>query len=124
MRKVIARRSETELLEQLQHWVKEHCAWLRTETAVEHGALELHAARIFDDPLWGDYVDFNKQHRPEVLGKADLVWMKCKYCGHARQTTKENFERRLSLNGGEEFCHNCGRKTFLDLVDSQKEGDY
>ena len=32
-------------------------------------ALELHAARIFDNIEWCDYTAFNEKYRPEVLKK-------------------------------------------------------
>ena len=45
---------------------KENCAWLRTLAEIEQEALELHAARIFDNPAWDGYIDFNKQYRPNA----------------------------------------------------------
>ena len=40
---------------------------LRTKREVELYALELHAARIFDNPDWVDYAAFNRKYRPDKL---------------------------------------------------------
>ena len=67
MRRLIARLGETELQEQLQQWVKENCAWVHTVEQVEQYSLELHAARVFDDPTWISYTDFNRRYRPDLV---------------------------------------------------------
>lgn len=123
MRKVIVRLSETKLQEQLQYGLKDHCAWLRNPSAVEQDALELHASRIFDNPSWDAYIDFNRQYRPEVLERAALIWVQRKCCGKIIEMTIQQFEWRKSLNGGEVFCHDCGCHTPLVLIGPQKEGD-
>ena len=67
MRRLISRLGETELQEQLQQWVKENCAWVHTVEQVEQHSLELHAARVFDDPTWISYTDFNRRYRPDLV---------------------------------------------------------
>ena len=67
MRHLIARLGETELQEHLRQWVKENCAWIHTSEEVEQHSLELHAARIFDNPAWTGYMDFNRRYRPNLV---------------------------------------------------------
>ena len=67
MQQVITWLCETELQEQLQQWVKENCAWVHTSEQVEQHSLELHAARIFDNPAWTGYIDFNRRYRPDLV---------------------------------------------------------
>lgn len=123
MWRLIIRLGETEIQEQLQQWIKEHCAWVHTASQVEQNSLEFHAARTFDDPVWTDYIAFNRRYRSEVLKTADLVWVKRKCCGKIRQMTREHFEWIRSINGGNEYCHDCGDYTILALTDPPKEGD-
>jgi hypothetical protein len=63
---LIVRFGEQELYENLLSW----CAgfpFLHSGAARKTYALELHAARIFDDAEWADYTAFNKRYRPDRL---------------------------------------------------------
>lgn len=51
------------------------CKWITDKHDIEREALELHAARIFDDPCWRGYVEFNEKYRPEVLEQTEPVWV-------------------------------------------------
>ena len=51
---LIAYRSEQELQKQLYEWCAEHTPWLHGKSEITDYALECHAARLFDDPLWAD----------------------------------------------------------------------
>lgn len=62
MRRLISRLGETEIQDRLQRWAKENCAWLHTPTQIEVYALELHAARIFENPNWCGFVEFTGRH--------------------------------------------------------------
>lgn len=121
MRTLITRLGEDALQRQLQQWLKEHCAWIHTSAEVEQEAQQLHASRIFDDPIWCDYIGFNRQYRPEILKTADLIWVKRKCCGYTHQMTREQFERMQSISGGEEYCHDCSDYTPLVLTDPPEE---
>ena len=66
VRDLIHRSGEDELLNALIVWL-EATPWLRTKRDKELYALELHAARIFDNPDWVDYAAFNRQYRPGKL---------------------------------------------------------
>ena len=123
MRSLVTRLREDALQDQLRQWVQENCAWIHTSAEIEREALQLHAMRIFDDPAWCGYIDFNRRYRPEVLEKADLLWVKRKCCGLTRLMTRKQFERKKSLTGGEEYCNDCGDYTSLDLTDPPEEND-
>ena len=60
-------RGEQKLFEWLLAWVASNYAWVRCSAEARIYALELHAARVFDDEGWCDYVAFNAVHRPEGL---------------------------------------------------------
>ncbi len=66
VRDLIHRSGEDELLNALIVWL-EGTPWLRTKRDKELYALELHAGRIFDNPDWVDYVEFNRKYRPDKL---------------------------------------------------------
>ena len=78
---LIAYRSEQELQKQLYEWCAEHTPWLHGKSEITDYALECHAARLFDDPLWADYIPFNRKYRPNVLDSAELIWAKTACCG-------------------------------------------
>ncbi|QUO35472.1 hypothetical protein KFE16_02665 [Clostridiaceae bacterium Marseille-Q4149] len=63
---LIAYRSEQELQKQLYEWCAEHTPWLHGKSEITDYALECHAARLFDDPLWADYIPFNRKYRPNL----------------------------------------------------------
>jgi len=66
IRDLIYRSGEDELLNALIVWLVA-TPWLRTEYDKELYALELHAGRIFDNPDWVDYIEFNRKYRPDKL---------------------------------------------------------
>ena len=75
---------------------------------MEEYALSLHAARIFEDPAWADYVPFNRQYRPEILETAKLVWIKTSCCPKAGQITEKQLEKAVYM-GYRIRCPHCGR---------------
>ena len=79
VRDLIHRAGEDELLNSLIAWL-EGTPWLHTKRDKELYALELHAARIFDNPNWVDYAAFNRKYRPNKLQGDE--------CSH--ETGKEN----------------------------------
>ena len=54
VRALIVQKGEQELHQQLLTHMKEHNYTRATKAELEEEVLELHAARIFDDPLWVD----------------------------------------------------------------------
>lgn len=59
----IEQSNEQALHSQLLRWVKERCPFQHTKEEIETYALELHADRLFDNPKWAAYEEFNQQYR-------------------------------------------------------------
>lgn len=64
MLQLIERSGEQELFEQLLDWVTEHIPYLHTKKERHNEALILMSYRMFDEPKWVDYVEFNRKYRP------------------------------------------------------------
>ena len=65
---LIERERETELFLQLKQWISERCVWCKTDkNELQNYTLKLFAARIFDNPEWVDYIQFNRRYRPEKI---------------------------------------------------------
>ena len=60
---LIEKAHEQTLHEQLLKWVKNCCPFQHTREEIETYALELHASRIFDNPKWAAYDEFNRRYR-------------------------------------------------------------
>ena len=67
------RSGEEELLTALTEWVTESCPWLHSSRDIERLALEYHSNRIFDNPAWVAYLEFNKKYRPEYLKETEAA---------------------------------------------------
>ena len=63
VRGLIKKANEQALHEQLLKWVKDCCPFQHTREEIETYALELHASRIFDNPQWAAYNEFNRHYR-------------------------------------------------------------
>lgn len=61
---LIQRSNEMGIYEALKRWSKECCAWLHSKAEVEEYALELHSARIFENPSWAGYEQFWRDYAP------------------------------------------------------------
>ena len=103
----IEQAGEQELFHQLLTHMKEHDYTGSTKAQLENEALELHASRIFDDPLWVDFIPFNKQYRPDVLAATKQVLVVPECCEKAGYMTEARY-RDCTLQG-ENFCPHCGR---------------
>lgn len=112
---------EQELQEQLLQWCRDG-GWPSRKDELEAHALELHAARLFDNPAWADYIPFNRKYRPEVLGSADLVWIQNQCCGNVRQVTRVQFENLSSKGNSAVYCHTCGDWTAVALAEIPTTG--
>lgn len=107
---LIAYRSEQELQKQLYEWCAEHTPWLHGKSEITDYALECHAARLFDDPLWADYIPFNRKYRPNVLDSAELIWAKTACCGDVQELTAAQYQKICGQNF---FCRTCNEWTTL-----------
>lgn len=99
---------EEQLQANLMQWTSQHTPWLRKKQEFEQHVLELHMERVFDNPLWVDYVPFNRQYRPEVLETTRLVWILTECCQTPAQVTLERFEVAKSRDNTLS-CPFCGR---------------
>ena len=60
---LIEKAHEQALHEQLLKWVKDCCPFQHTREEIETYALEIHASRLFDNPKWAAYDEFNRRYR-------------------------------------------------------------
>lgn len=106
VRTLIAEAEEWDLYDALYQHIKErfYSCTKRTQD-IEHKALKHYAARIFDDPLWVDFIAFNARYRPEVLKRTELVSVKTACCKKYGHITKARFD----ASDKETFCPHCGR---------------
>ena len=118
VKELIVQTGEQELYEQLHTHMKEHNYTKATKSELEQQVLELHAARTFDNPLWVDFIPFNKRFRPEVLRTVKLVSVMPECCKKAGFLTEARYRER-DPNCDENFCPHCGRWTKISLVDNQ-----
>ena len=118
VRELIAQSGEQELYEQLHTHTKEHNCRKSTKSELEQKVLELHAARIFDDPLWVDFIPFNKRFRPQYLQTVRLVSVMPECCKTVGLLTESRY-RDGSPNREENYCPHCGRWTQISLVQEQ-----
>lgn len=118
VRDLIVQTGEQELFQQLLTHMKEHNYTGSTKSKLELECLQLHAARIFDDPLWVDFIPFNQRFRPEVLRTVKLVCVMSECCKKTGFLTEARYRQR-ELGQRENFCPHCGRWTKISLVDNQ-----
>ena len=118
VRGLIEKTGEQELHQQLLTHMKEHNYTKATKSELEEEGLELHAARIFDDPLWVDFIPFNERFRPEVLRTVKLVSVMPECCKKQGYITDARYRERTT-HEEENFCPHCGRWTKISLVDAE-----
>ena len=90
---LIEQHNERKLFNHLKVWFMKERKWLTDKLEIERNVLELHACRIFDNPLWVDFVPFNEKYRPEVLEKTDLVWVVNDADSTPQRIPREKMER-------------------------------
>lgn len=108
MKELIEQHGEQVLQEHLRQWCQERFPRFHRKDELEQEALELHAARIFDDPEWVSYIPFNRRYRPEVLETARLVWIRTECCQTPSQVTMEQLDM-VDHRDGRIACPVCGR---------------
>lgn len=69
---LIEKAHETVLFNNLFEWIRDTIKWHQSEYECKKYALQLHAARIFDDPKWVDYKAFNAKYRPKILNTVKI----------------------------------------------------
>ena len=123
VRELIVQKGEQELHQQLLTHMKEHNYTRATKAELEEEVLELHAARIFDNPLWVDFISFNERFRPEVLRAVKLISVMPECCKKAGFLTYARY-REWDPPRDRNFCPHCGRMTKISLVRNKiRKGD-
>lgn len=104
---LIIQSGEETLYKQLKAFLQINRGRIQEKSSLEKEALELHAARIFDNPAWVCFIPFNKKYRPEILETADLVTVINECCNKPGEVTKQRIEWSKYFKGVE--CPHCGR---------------
>lgn len=115
---MIKRDGEQELYDNLLAWVKEDTRWFDDEEDNVQFALECHAARIFDDEAWVDFLRFNQKYRPSLLSSLPLISILINCCPGTAKVTEKMVERAKEV-GGKICCPHCGVYSEFQLVTSQ-----
>ena len=113
---VIERENEISLLKALIQWCNEQ-AYVSTSVAdVRTEALQLHAARIFDNPQWVGFIPFNAAYRPEALNVADIVFVRMACCPEVGVVTREQIDHAYCEQVA---CPHCGRWNSFTVLERQ-----
>ena len=112
---VIHRECELELYHQLLQHLKDHNYARESNAQLEFKALELHAARIFDNPDWVDFLEFNRKYRPEVAASTRLILILPACCQKPGHITGSRYDKNQSEN----FCPLCGCWTKISLAEER-----
>lgn len=102
----IERAGEQELHQHLLSYLKEHNYTKSSKAEMETEALELHAARIFDNEAWVEFLEFNRKYRPEILSTVELIWVRTTCCSKPGQVTRTHLDNH---SGDSICCPHCGR---------------
>lgn len=109
----IEKSGQKQLYNHLLAWIKIHdYAHLSKEEREDH-AMELFTYEIFNEPLWVDFIPFNRKYRPEYLDTVDLVTVVNPCCRKPYQIARKMYEAYL---GKECCCEYCGRYTPFRIV--------
>lgn len=116
VKRTIEASGEKELYKHLLAWEMKHNYAGRDKEDLEDHTMELFAFRIFDNPLWVDFVPFNRKYRPEYLESIDMVTAVNTCCSEPYQMPRERLEQDKSGVG---CCGHCGRHTPFKLIGGQ-----
>lgn len=122
MEQLIEKSGEQWLQDALFQWEKEHNYAKSSAAELKEKVLELHSARIFDNPEWVCYIPFNKRFRPDVLEQAHIVTVVNECCDLPGEVTQEQIDRAYNKTVA---CPHCGRWSRFELYEPQtnsKEG--
>lgn len=115
VRDVIDREGELKLYQQLLQHLKEHNYAKESSKELKFNALQLHAARIFDNEAWVDFLKFNRRYRPEIASSAKRVWIVSECCAKPGDITMAMLETRKHIDN-RVCCPRCGRWTHYELM--------
>lgn len=106
-RQLIDQYGEQKLFHQLVDWINDHCQWAHNASESERIALEYHVSRTPDNPLWCDYIPFNRMYRPKVLLKAEILQVQCVGCGNTFELTTVQYKNICLCSDGKRYCEHC-----------------
>lgn len=118
---LIERAGEEELFWLLLDWETQHNYSRQSMEELKHQALRLHIDRVFDQEEWFDFIPFNRQYRPEVLEKADLIWTECSGCGTRQQMTRAQYTHLHRCFDGIQYCPGCGTAAVMIATKTESE---
>lgn len=110
---LIEYKEETQLLNHLIQWCTEHNYTWDSAAEVRKEALQLHLARIFDNPLWVWYLPFNKKYRPEVWRAANIVFVQSECCQRICTVTQEQVDQAYTKTIP---CPHCGKWSKFTII--------
>ena len=106
MKELIHHSGEDALHHQLAAWIRENTYLHRDMAGFEQDVLVLHSMRIFDNPLWVDFIPFSQKYRPDALHGISVVTACTECCGTPFLTT----QARIEHDGKDTtHCGICGR---------------
>lgn len=114
VKEVISREGEQKLYQQLLQHLKDHNYAKETKAELEFNALQLHAARIFDNEAWVDFLRFNRKYRPEVAASARLILIRPACCKTPGEVTQMMLMKHQSTNTV--CCPHCGRWAEYEIL--------
>ena len=118
IKKAIEESGEMELFHHLLAWELQHNFAKRSKEDVEENAMDLFAGRIFDNPLWVDFVPFNRKYRPAYLVTVDMVTVVNDCCKKPYQIPRERLEHIL---GKDSCCEHCGRHSQFEIMECENQ---
>ncbi len=113
MRSLIERSGEELLHRQLLCWYKEHSYLKESSEQTALSVLEQHSMRLFDDPMWVDYLKFNQRYRPEMLADVTVAAVRSACCNTPFLTTQALLEK---TQNGTTCCQICGRWSEYEVI--------
>lgn len=118
MEQLIEKSGEQWLLDALVQWEKEHNYTRATPATIQKKALQLHSARIFDNPQWVCFLPFNRRFRPDALDGAHIMTVVNQCCGLPGEVTQEQIDRSYDDTI---YCPHCGRWSRFSICPASGE---
>lgn len=87
---------ELPLYEALRQWTKTNTYTHQSAEEATLAALEAHSLRLFDNPVWVDFIPFNRKFRPDVLTATELVQILPDCCQRPGEITAERLRQASS----------------------------
>lgn len=115
VRDMIGLEGEQILHQQLLQYLKEHNYAKESSKELGFSALQLHAARIFDNETWVDFLKFNRKYRHEIASSAKRDWIVSECCAKPVEITIAMLDAHKLIDD-RICCPHCGRWTHYELM--------